>query len=87
MENGVELIVSDSVTTAGVSQQEMKGKNEKRKPENTHLSSTKHDTCNIVLATSRLQIPPRSKRKMAQLSPPSIITNGVENNKVGKILK
>lgn len=82
VENGVELIVSDSVTTEGVSQEEMKGKNKKRKPENTDLSSTKHDTCNIVLATSRLQIPPRSKRKIAQLSSPSIITNGVENNTV-----
>lgn len=86
VKNEVELIVSDTVTTAGFSQQEMKGKNEKRKPENTHLSSTKHDTCNIVLATSRLQIPPRSKRKIAQLSPPSMITNGVEHM-VGKILK
>ncbi|XP_049624904.1 mis18-binding protein 1 [Suncus etruscus] len=82
VENGVELIISDSVTKEGVSQQETKGKNEKRKLENTDLSSTKHDTCNIVLATSRLQIPPRSKRKIAQLSSPSIITNGVENNKV-----
>ncbi|XP_055990238.1 mis18-binding protein 1 [Sorex fumeus] len=85
VENGVESVVSESnVTTEGVSLQKIMKENEKRKPGKTDLPSTVNDTCKIVLANPRcnIKIPAKSKRNAAQLSPPSIITNGVTNNKV-----
>ncbi|XP_004612230.2 mis18-binding protein 1 [Sorex araneus] len=84
-ENGVESVVSESnVTTKGVSLQTTMEQNEKRKPRETDLPSTVNDTCKIVLATakSHIKIPAKSKRNATQLSPLSIITNGVTKNKV-----
>lgn len=92
VKNDSQLMISDNeVRIKGTSQQEIKGRNEKTVPRETDLPGSINDTCKIVLATPgfNVTIPQGSKRYTSKLLPNicQTTTNGVKNNKVGKLLR
>lgn len=92
VKNDTQLMISDNeVRIKGNSLQEIKGRNEKTVPRETDLPGSINDTCKIVLATPgfNVTIPQGSKRYTSKLLPSicQTTTNGVKNNKVGKLLR
>lgn len=92
VKNYSQLMISDNeVRIKGTSAQEIKEGNEKTVPRETVLPGSINDTCKIVLATPgfNVTIPQGSKRYTSKLLPSicQTTTNGVKDNKVGKLLR